>query len=74
MYRAYFRKNDMEEPPPLDGADEDAAIPAHVAKGAKGEDEKNLEARFYRYGVRPEWLQVCRILTHRLGPGRGGWG
>ena len=65
MYRSYFRKNDMEEPLPLDGADEDAAIPAHVTKDAKGEDEKNLEARFYRYGVRSEWLQIYRILNHR---------
>ena len=55
----------MEEPLPLDGADEDAAIPAHVTKDAKGEDEKNLEARFYRYGVRSEWLQIYRILNHR---------
>ena len=67
MYRAYFRKNDMEEPPPVDDGDEDKETPAHVIQNSKAEDESNLEARFYRYGVRPEWLQIHRILRHRLG-------
>lgn len=66
MYRAYFRKNDMEEPPPVDDGDEDKETPAHVIQSTEAEDESNLEARFYRYGVRPEWLQIYRILRHRL--------
>lgn len=66
MYRAYFRKNDMEEPPPVDDGDEDKETPAHVIQNSKAEDESNLEARFYRYGVRPEWLQIHRILRHRV--------
>ena len=66
MYRAYFRKNDMEEPPPVDDGDEDKETPAHVIQNSKAEDESNLEARFYRYGVRPDWLQIHRILRHRL--------
>ena len=65
MYRAYFRKNDMEEPPPMDDGDEDKETPAHVIESNKTEDESNLEARFYRYGVRSEWLQIHRILRHR---------
>ncbi|RMX45752.1 hypothetical protein pdam_00004176 [Pocillopora damicornis] len=65
MYRAYFRKNDMEEPPPIDDGDEDKETPAHVIQNSKAEDESNLEARFYRYGVRPDWLQIHRILRHR---------
>jgi len=28
-------------------------------------DPHNLEERFYRYGVKPEWLQVHRIINHR---------
>jgi len=60
MYRNYIRKNDMDEPPPLEdgssyGRDEKEIV----------EDPHNLEDRFYRYGVRPEWLQIHRILTHR---------
>ena len=47
MYRAYFRKNDMEEPPPIDDGDEDKETPAHVIQNSKAEDESNLEARFY---------------------------
>ncbi|XP_073253079.1 chromodomain-helicase-DNA-binding protein 4-like isoform X6 [Porites lutea] len=66
MYRAYFRKNDMEEPPPIDDGDEDKETPAHVIQNSKAEDESNLEARFYRYGVRPDWLQIHRILRHRV--------
>ncbi|XP_078374198.1 chromodomain-helicase-DNA-binding protein 4-like isoform X2 [Oculina patagonica] len=66
MYRAYFRKNDMEEPPPVDDGDEDKETPAHVIQNSKTEDESNLEARFYKYGVRPEWLQIHRILRHRV--------
>ncbi|KAK2557310.1 Chromodomain-helicase-DNA-binding protein 3 [Acropora cervicornis] len=66
MYRAYFRKNDMEEPPPVDDGDEDKETPAHVIQSTEAEDESNLEARFYRYGVRPEWLQIYRILRHRV--------
>ena len=57
----------MEEPPPVDDGDEDKETPAHVIQNSKAEDESNLEARFYRYGVRPEWLQIHRILRHRLG-------
>ncbi|XP_068699252.1 chromodomain-helicase-DNA-binding protein 4-like isoform X3 [Montipora foliosa] len=66
MYRAFFRKNDMEEPPPVDDGDEDKETPAHVIQSTDAEDESNLEARFYRYGVRSEWLQINRILRHRI--------
>ncbi|KAI1301466.1 Chromodomain-helicase-DNA-binding protein Mi-2 -like protein [Halotydeus destructor] len=29
------------------------------------EKEAELEERFYRYGIRPEWLQVGRIINHK---------
>ena len=49
----------------MDDGDEDKETPAHVIQSNKTEDESNLEARFYRYGVRSEWLQIHRILRHR---------
>lgn len=72
MYRNYQRKNDMDEPPPFDygSGDEDG----------KSEKRKNkdpvhakMEERFYRYGIKPEWMVVHRILNHRwAGPGGAG--
>jgi len=61
MYRNYIRKNDMDEPPPL----EDGSSYGRDEKEVQ-EDLHNLEDRFYRYGVRPEWLQIHRILNHRF--------
>lgn len=34
-------------------------------KKVEGEEELNLEERFYRFGVRPEWLVVHRVINHR---------
>ena len=50
----------MDEPPPL----EDGSSYGRDDKDIQ-EDPHNLEERFYRYGVRPEWLQIHRILNHR---------
>lgn len=71
MYRAYSRKNDMDEPPLLsddesDSGSEDGKQLSPTKKSkAKEEDQLNLEARFYRFGVSPEWMQIFRILNHR---------
>lgn len=70
MYRNYQRKNDMDEPPPFDygSGDEDG----------KSEKRKNkdplyakMEERFYRYGIKPEWMAIHRVLNHRCVPGAG---
>ena len=60
MYRNYIRKNDMDEPPPL----EDGS--SYGRQEDLDEDPHNLEERYYRYGVRPEWLQISRVINHRL--------
>ncbi|XP_048729194.2 chromodomain-helicase-DNA-binding protein 5-like isoform X3 [Ostrea edulis] len=74
MYRAYIRKNDMDEPPPLeDGSSYGGKDYKKHRKGrdgkeeSKDDDENNLEEKFYKYGVRPEWLQMQRIINHRQG-------
>lgn len=66
MYRNYQRKNDMDEPPAFDygSGDEDG----------KSEKRKNkdpqyvkMEEKYYRYGIKPEWMMIHRILNHRWG-------
>lgn len=59
LLRMYIRKNDMDEPPPL----EDGS--SWGGKDRKKNEDDNLEDRFYKYGVRPEWLQIHRIINHR---------
>uniref|UniRef100_A0A674KBA2 Chromodomain helicase DNA binding protein 5 n=1 Tax=Terrapene triunguis TaxID=2587831 RepID=A0A674KBA2_9SAUR len=63
MYRNYQRKNDMDEPPAFDygSGDEDG----------KSEKRKNkdpqyvkMEEKYYRYGIKPEWMMIHRILNH----------
>lgn len=77
MYRAYIRKNDMDEPPPLeDGSSYGGKdYKKQRKKNRRGkeeddakeeeDDDSNLEEKFYKYGVRPEWLQINRIINHR---------
>lgn len=50
LVRNYFRKNNMDEPPALEEISE--------AKKVRHHEEAELEERFYRYGIRPEWIQV----------------
>ncbi|KAH3712630.1 hypothetical protein DPMN_072382 [Dreissena polymorpha] len=60
--RMYIRKNDMDEPPPL----EDGSC--WGGKDCKHDNSNdNLEDRFYKYEVRPEWLQIHRIINHKYG-------
>lgn len=69
MFRSYIRKYDMEEPPKLEEALDEAdnrykRIQMHRAEGQEL-DETALEEKFYRYGVKPEWLMVHRVINHR---------
>jgi len=62
--RSYMRKYDMDEPPkleePLDEMDNRWKRLREV-----GGDQSALEEKYYRYGVKPEWLLVHRILSHK---------
>ncbi|XP_039355998.1 chromodomain-helicase-DNA-binding protein 3 isoform X7 [Mauremys reevesii] len=65
MYRNYQRKNDMDEPPPLDyGSGEDDG----KSEKRKSKDPlyAQLEQRFYRYGIKPEWMAIHRIINHSI--------
>ncbi|XP_035230728.1 chromodomain-helicase-DNA-binding protein Mi-2 homolog isoform X3 [Stegodyphus dumicola] len=66
MYRCYCRKNDMDEPPALDDGSSILDAEKKEEPGRRPRDNlQNLEERFYRYGIRPEWLQVQKIINHR---------
>uniref|UniRef100_A0A8C0H592 Chromodomain helicase DNA binding protein 3 n=1 Tax=Chelonoidis abingdonii TaxID=106734 RepID=A0A8C0H592_CHEAB len=65
MYRNYQRKNDMDEPPPLDyGSGEDDG----KSEKRKSKDPlyAQMEERFYRYGIKPEWMAIHRVINHSI--------
>lgn len=96
LYKSYFRKNDMEEPPNLDLETYDAKkrqlakqqqelqeqeeevgelvdgeeINAGTGK-KRPEKEKKLykdpvlEKKYFKYGIRPEWMEVHRVICHK---------
>ncbi|XP_036203727.1 chromodomain-helicase-DNA-binding protein 5 isoform X3 [Myotis myotis] len=63
MCRNYQRKNDMDEPPPFDygSGDEDGKSEKRKSKDPL---HAKMEERFYRYGIKPEWMMIHRILNH----------
>uniref|UniRef100_A0A669QSW8 Chromodomain helicase DNA binding protein 5 n=1 Tax=Phasianus colchicus TaxID=9054 RepID=A0A669QSW8_PHACC len=63
MYRNYQRKNDMDEPPAFDygSGDEDSQ---REKRKNKDPHYAKMEERFYRYGIKPEWMMIHRILNH----------
>lgn len=71
LLRSYQRKVDMEEPPKFEEVLDEAdnrykRIQRHRAAG--GDDicnEQDLENDYYRYGIKPEWLIVHRVINHR---------
>lgn len=72
MYRNYQRKNDMDEPPPLDyGSGEDDG--KSDKRKVKDPHYAEMEEKYYRFGIKPEWMTVHRIINHRwiLGPWEG---
>ena len=52
MWRIYCRKNNMETEPETEDVD--------------NFDDKKLAEKFYRYHINPDWLNVPRIINHRL--------
>ncbi|XP_061112240.1 chromodomain-helicase-DNA-binding protein 4-like isoform X3 [Conger conger] len=63
MFRNYQRKNDMDEPPSTDfgvEGDEDKS----VKRKTKDPFYAQMEERFYRFGIKMEWMMIHRILNH----------
>ncbi|XP_071357221.1 chromodomain-helicase-DNA-binding protein 4a isoform X4 [Trachinotus anak] len=64
MFRNYQRKNDMDEPPPIDFGDgeEDKSI----KRKNKDPLYAQLEEKYLRFGIKMEWLMIHRILNHSV--------
>eukprot|EP00079_Xenopus_tropicalis_P028023 XP_012822550.1 PREDICTED: chromodomain-helicase-DNA-binding protein 4-like [Xenopus tropicalis] len=64
MFRNYQRKNDMDEPPAGDYGGDDE----EKSRKRKNKDPKYLEMeeKFYRYGIKPEWMMIHRVLNHSV--------
>ncbi|XP_029023538.1 chromodomain-helicase-DNA-binding protein 4a isoform X2 [Betta splendens] len=64
MFRNYQRKNDMDEPPPIDFGDgeEDKS----VKRKNKDPMYAQLEEKYLRFGIKMEWLMIHRILNHSV--------
>ncbi|MGH0174567.1 UNVERIFIED_CONTAM: hypothetical protein FKN15_068390 [Acipenser sinensis] len=63
MYRNYQRKNDMDEPPPYDYGSENEEMKSEKRK-SKDPQYALMEERFYRYGIKPEWMIIHRVFNH----------
>ncbi|XP_031440481.1 chromodomain-helicase-DNA-binding protein 5 isoform X2 [Clupea harengus] len=67
MFRNYQRKTDMDEPPSLDygsGNEEDSA--KSEKRRAKDPQYAILDDKYYRYGIKPEWMMIHRIINHSV--------
>ncbi|XP_026156813.1 chromodomain-helicase-DNA-binding protein 4a [Mastacembelus armatus] len=64
MFRNYQRKNDMDEPPPIDFGDgeEDKSC----KRKSKDPMYVQLEEKYLRFGIKMEWLMIHRILNHSV--------
>lgn len=68
MYRNYQRKTDMDEPPSLDygsGGEEENGGAKSEKRRAKDPQYAVLEEKYYKYGIKPEWMMIHRIINHR---------
>uniref|UniRef100_A0A7M4EZ58 Chromodomain helicase DNA binding protein 5 n=1 Tax=Crocodylus porosus TaxID=8502 RepID=A0A7M4EZ58_CROPO len=63
MYRNYQRKNDMDEPPAFDYGSGDEDSKSEKRKN-KDPQYAQMEEKYYRYGIKPEWMMIHRILNH----------
>ncbi|KAM3591284.1 uncharacterized protein V6R79_026058 [Siganus canaliculatus] len=69
MYRNYQRKTDMDEPPSLDygsGGEDDNGVGKSEKRRAKDPQYAILEDKYYKYGIKPEWMMIHRIINHSV--------
>lgn len=70
MYRNYQRKTDMDEPPSLDygsGGEDENGVGKSEKRRAKDPEYAILEEKYYKYGIKAEWMIIHRIINHRSG-------
>uniref|UniRef100_A0A3Q3X3X3 Uncharacterized protein n=1 Tax=Mola mola TaxID=94237 RepID=A0A3Q3X3X3_MOLML len=69
MYRNYQRKTDMDEPPSLDygsGGEDENGVGNSAKRRAKDPQYAILEDKYYKYGIKPEWMMIHRIINHSV--------
>ncbi|XP_024143403.1 chromodomain-helicase-DNA-binding protein 3 isoform X1 [Oryzias melastigma] len=69
MYRNYQRKTDMDEPPSLDygsGGEEENSVGKNEKRRAKDPQFAIMEDKYYKYGIKPEWMMIHRIINHSV--------
>ncbi len=66
-YKMYLRKNDMDEPPIFDedGENEGASHARRLKHHSQKADPLKLYERFFKYGIRPEWLEIHHVVNKR---------
>lgn len=57
LHIMYWRKNDSEMPPDF----EESITSRHHSDN----DPYKLRERYYQYGIKPEWMQIHRIINHQ---------
>lgn len=66
LIRNFFRKYDTEEPPKLEEPlDESDTRYTRYLKMSAGIKDQEWEDKYFKYGIKPEWLIVHRIINHR---------
>ncbi|XP_067267229.1 chromodomain-helicase-DNA-binding protein 4a isoform X1 [Chanodichthys erythropterus] len=65
MFRNYQRKNDMDEPPPIDFGVEGEEDKSEKRK-KKDPTYARMEEKYYRFGIKMEWMMIHRILNHSV--------
>ncbi|KAM8881949.1 chromodomain-helicase-DNA-binding protein 3 isoform 1-T1 [Synchiropus picturatus] len=69
MYRNYQRKTDMDEPPSLDygsGAEDENSVGKSEKRRAKDPQYAIMDDKYYKYGIKPEWMIIHRIINHSV--------
>lgn len=61
----YWRKMDPDIPPEVDDGSQEDLETGRIEGKEKEADPHNLEEKYYRYGIKPDWLQIHRILNHK---------
>ncbi len=56
-------KWDQDEPPALEDGSS-FGKKRHRADEKSEEDSNSMEDRYYKWGIKPEWLMIHRIINH----------
>ncbi|KAF3837123.1 hypothetical protein F7725_004587 [Dissostichus mawsoni] len=66
MHRNYQRKTDMDEPPSLDYEEDENGVGKSEKRRAKDPQYAIMDDKYYKYGIKPEWMMIHRIINHSV--------